>query len=91
VTGSPRSRDVLFLDPDDAERLGRRVRAWMVLHEVSLDDLAAELRCSRWHLSRVLHNRVAVGLALALDLCGLTGLDIDGDDVRGPDRAGSRR
>jgi hypothetical protein len=87
MTAIPRGKDVLFLEAQDAERLGRRVRSWMVLHDVSLDEVATAMQCTRFHLSRALNGRVSFSLSLAWDLCRLTGLAIDGDDVHGPARA----
>jgi transcriptional regulator with XRE-family HTH domain len=81
-----RGKDVLFLDDAEAERFGRRVRAWLVLNDIESGDVAVRFRVSRYQLSRVLHGRVAFSLSLAMDLAEWTGLSLDGDDVHGPPR-----
>lgn len=81
-----RPKSTLMLDIDSSRRLSRRVRAWAILHQVTMNEIAAAMRVTKWHLSRTGNGDAAMSVELAMDLCALTGLDIDGDDVPGPPR-----
>jgi hypothetical protein len=75
-----------MLEVPDAMRLGKRVKAWAIMRDIPLGHVAESMKVTRWHLSRTFSGEVPMSVELARDLCALTGLDIDGDDVHGPAR-----
>jgi transcriptional regulator with XRE-family HTH domain len=73
--GTPR------LSQEEAIRFGRRIAAWRALHHLACWELAKDLGINVNSLSRLENGTRVTTVALAMEICAWTGMELRGAGV----------
>jgi plasmid maintenance system antidote protein VapI len=71
----------VVIEEQDAALIGKLLRCWCVLHDVSNEDMARALGTGKSGLSRIKHGKRPLTVEMALEICRLTGMAIDARGV----------